>query len=88
MAEFKHPINMKVCELQADILRFTQHCDIIEIDVHSLLETMDSTTKPCSWQFWMDRYMDLVKDLVDAQIIAEPTDSSLWNNWLTKEDQV
>lgn len=87
MAEFKHPINQKVSELQSEITRLTTKFDIINIDVQSVLETMSATTKPCSWQFWMHTYLFLVEDLIQAGIVEEPKNCPLWEEW-DKGDKV
>ena len=81
MAEFKHPINEKVSELQSMITRLTGRFDIINIDVHSVLDSQESTTKPCSWHYWMNTYLDLVNELITAGIVEEPKNSGLWDEY-------
>ena len=84
MAEFKYDINRKVAELQSDILKMSTRFDIIDIDVNTLLDAMEDTTKPCSWQFWMDKYFELVDELVRAGIVKEPTNSTLYKSYKEK----
>ena len=45
--------------------------DIINIDVHAVIDATDEYTKPCSWQYWRESYMELVEDLKKAGIVKE-----------------
>ena len=82
MAEFKYDINRKVSELKSDIVQLTTRFDIIDIDVNVLLDAMDDTSKPCSWQFWMESYLELVSELVRAGIVKEPVNSALYKSYI------
>lgn len=84
MAEFKHPINEKVSALQSYITSLTGKFDIINIEVQSLLDVIDSTNKPCSWQFWMTKYLELTNELVEAGIVEEPKNNDIWKTFKEK----
>jgi hypothetical protein len=84
MAEFKYDINRKAADLNADILHLTTRFDMIDIDVNALLDAMEDATKPCSWQFWMDKYFELVYELVRAGIVKEPVNSTLYKSYKEK----